>query len=91
MYKKIQPRFPSDHSLDPVAAIVFAKGPLEKIMGCRLSQNAYFRRCVAKSMCLLNINGVSTHHLWEILTNSQVLLNIASLSGLSSKYFVNMD
>ena len=27
MYKGIQPRFPSDHSLDPVAAIVSAKGP----------------------------------------------------------------
>jgi len=27
MYKEIQPRFPNDHSLDPVAAIVSAKGP----------------------------------------------------------------
>jgi len=26
-YKEIQPRFPSDHSRDPVAAIVSAKGP----------------------------------------------------------------
>ena len=26
MYKEIHPRFPSDHSLDPVAAIVSAKG-----------------------------------------------------------------
>jgi len=33
-------------------------------MGRRLSQNAYFSRRVAKSMCLININGimmVSTH------------------------------
>ena len=55
-------------------------------MGCRLSQNAYFSRRVAKSTCLLNINGimmVSTHqNLRGILTNSQCLLNIASLSVL---------
>jgi len=30
IYKEIQPRFPNDHNLDQVAAIVSAKGPRPK-------------------------------------------------------------
>jgi len=63
-------------------------------MGCRLSQNAYFSTLVANSTCLLDINGimmVSTHQK-RILTNSQCLLNIASVGAQQQdKRFVNID
>jgi len=63
-----------------------------------LSQNAYFSRRVAKSTCLLNINGIMmvfTHqnsNLWGILTNSQCLLNIVSIGAQQQdERFINIE